>query len=270
MMPDGGVLDENIVLNDITLCSGSPQDAYNYGAYKRLPEVRQLLLEGKNDEAQTIINKDFICRGAGSGKENRGHRPRRQTLKARRQRARGERGRSYGLAVEHRHARLPAFVVHHVPSVVGAGARLEDPLLVRVGGVDDGTARRAEEACLERCPAYGVAQRFDIVRTASSPVGEQPERRGECAPIGRELVREACRALLVGSRAQDPGALQATQTVREDVRRDPREGVAEITEPARSIEHRLDEQQAPAIADALERRLERERSSVGRGGVGRA
>ncbi|HEX8022493.1 glycoside hydrolase family 95 protein [Mucilaginibacter sp.] len=67
MMPDGGVTNENIVLNDITLWSGSPQDANNYGAYKRLPEVRRLLLEGKNDEAQAIINKDFICRGAGSG-----------------------------------------------------------------------------------------------------------------------------------------------------------------------------------------------------------
>ncbi|GAA3975885.1 alpha-L-fucosidase 2 [Mucilaginibacter dorajii] len=67
MMPDGGVTNENIVLNDITLWSGSPQDANNYGAYKRLPEVRRLLLEGKNDEAQAIINKDFICKGAGSG-----------------------------------------------------------------------------------------------------------------------------------------------------------------------------------------------------------
>jgi alpha-L-fucosidase 2 len=67
MMPDGGVFNEGIVLNDITLWSGSPQDANNYGAYKRLPEVRRLILEGKNDEAQAIINKDFICRGAGSG-----------------------------------------------------------------------------------------------------------------------------------------------------------------------------------------------------------
>src|ERR1700744_95222 len=70
MMPDGGVSNENIVLNDITLWSGSSQDANNYGAYKRLPEVRQLLLEGKNDEEQAIINKDFICRGAGAGNGN--------------------------------------------------------------------------------------------------------------------------------------------------------------------------------------------------------
>jgi len=70
MMPDGAVVNENIVINDITLWSGSTQDANNYGAYKRLPEVRQLLLEGKNNEAQAIINKDFICKGAGSGNGN--------------------------------------------------------------------------------------------------------------------------------------------------------------------------------------------------------
>jgi alpha-L-fucosidase 2 len=70
MMPDGNVINENIVLNEISLWSGGPQDANNYGAYKRLPEVRRLILEGKNDEAQVIINKDFICKGAGSGNGN--------------------------------------------------------------------------------------------------------------------------------------------------------------------------------------------------------
>ncbi|MDB5152832.1 MAG: glycoside hydrolase family 95 protein [Mucilaginibacter sp.] len=67
MMPDGGILKENIVLNDITLWSGSPQDANNYNAYKVLPQIRELLVEGKNDEAQELINKDFVCTGKGSG-----------------------------------------------------------------------------------------------------------------------------------------------------------------------------------------------------------
>lgn len=67
MMPDGGILNEKIVLNDITLWSGSPQDANNYEAHKRLEEVRKLIAEGKNDLAQDIINNDFICRGEGSG-----------------------------------------------------------------------------------------------------------------------------------------------------------------------------------------------------------
>ncbi|MCR8559555.1 glycoside hydrolase family 95 protein [Mucilaginibacter sp. BJC16-A38] len=67
MMPDGGVTAEKVVLNDITLWSGSPQDANNYEAYKKLPEIRQLLLAGKNSEAQALIDKDFICVGKGSG-----------------------------------------------------------------------------------------------------------------------------------------------------------------------------------------------------------
>jgi alpha-L-fucosidase 2 len=67
MMPDGGVTHENIVLNDITLWSGAPQDANNYEAYKKLPEIRRLLLEGKNNEAQALIDQSFICTGKGSG-----------------------------------------------------------------------------------------------------------------------------------------------------------------------------------------------------------
>jgi alpha-L-fucosidase 2 len=67
MMPDGGVTNENIVLNDITLWSGAPQDANNYNAYKVLPQIRKLLIEGKNDEAQDLINKDFVCTGKGGG-----------------------------------------------------------------------------------------------------------------------------------------------------------------------------------------------------------
>src|SRR5882724_3737830 len=46
MMPDGGIMKENIVLNDITLWSGSQQDANNYDAYKVLPQIRKLLVEG--------------------------------------------------------------------------------------------------------------------------------------------------------------------------------------------------------------------------------
>ncbi|WP_343670473.1 glycoside hydrolase family 95 protein [Chitinophaga sp.] len=67
MMPDGGVQMEKIVLNDITLWSGAPQDANNYEAYKQLPAIRQLLQEGRNDEAQALMDKNFICTGKGSG-----------------------------------------------------------------------------------------------------------------------------------------------------------------------------------------------------------
>lgn len=67
MTPDGGISKEKIVLNDITLWSGSPQDANNYEAYKSLPEIRKLIMEGKNDEAQDLVNKNFVCKGPGSG-----------------------------------------------------------------------------------------------------------------------------------------------------------------------------------------------------------
>lgn len=67
MMPGGGIRQEKIVLNDITLWSGSPQDANNYNAYRHLPEIRRLLSEGKNDEAQKLIDESFICTGKGSG-----------------------------------------------------------------------------------------------------------------------------------------------------------------------------------------------------------
>jgi len=72
MMPDGGVNQEHIVLNDITLWSGGPQDANNYQAYKNLAEIRRLILEGKNDQAQNLVNQNFVCTGQGSGGANWG------------------------------------------------------------------------------------------------------------------------------------------------------------------------------------------------------
>jgi alpha-L-fucosidase 2 len=66
MTPDGGISTEKIVLNDITLWSGSPQNANNEQANKSLPAIRKLILEGKNDEAQALVNRDFVCKGPGS------------------------------------------------------------------------------------------------------------------------------------------------------------------------------------------------------------
>jgi alpha-L-fucosidase 2 len=70
MMPDGGVTTEKLVLNDITLWSGSPQDANNYDAYSFLPQIRELLSANKNSEAQKLIDAHFICKGPGSGSGN--------------------------------------------------------------------------------------------------------------------------------------------------------------------------------------------------------
>lgn len=66
MMPDGGVKKENVVLNDITMWSGSEADYSNPEALKSLPEIRRLLLDGKNYEAQQLMYKTFTCGNKGS------------------------------------------------------------------------------------------------------------------------------------------------------------------------------------------------------------
>lgn len=66
MMPDGGVSKENIVLNEISLWSGSKQDADNPSAATSLSSIRRLLFEGKNAEAQELMYQTFVCKGAGS------------------------------------------------------------------------------------------------------------------------------------------------------------------------------------------------------------
>lgn len=70
MMPDGGVFQERITLNDITMWSGSFEDTRNPDALKYLPRIRRLLLEGKNDEAQQLMYVHFSCGGKGSNGGN--------------------------------------------------------------------------------------------------------------------------------------------------------------------------------------------------------
>lgn len=70
MMPNGGIHKEKIVLNDITLWSGAPQDANKYTAHEHLPAIRSLLMQGKNDEAEALINQSFVCEREGSGRGN--------------------------------------------------------------------------------------------------------------------------------------------------------------------------------------------------------
>jgi alpha-L-fucosidase 2 len=62
----GGVDDERIVLNESSVWSGSRQDADRPSAYKVLPEIRKLLLEGRNSEADAFVNTNFTCKGPGS------------------------------------------------------------------------------------------------------------------------------------------------------------------------------------------------------------
>lgn len=66
LMPDGGVDRETYLMNEITMWSGSRQDADNPAASKALPAIRQLLFEGRNNEAQELMYNTFVCKGAGS------------------------------------------------------------------------------------------------------------------------------------------------------------------------------------------------------------
>ena len=63
----GGVDEERIVLNESSVWSGSREDADRPDAHKVLPEIRRLLLEGKNVEAEQLVNANFTCQGEGSG-----------------------------------------------------------------------------------------------------------------------------------------------------------------------------------------------------------
>ncbi|MDQ5980910.1 MAG: alpha-L-fucosidase 2, partial [Verrucomicrobiota bacterium] len=64
----GGVTEERIVLNESGMWSGSPQEADRADAAEALPEIRRLLLEGKNAEAEKLVNERFTCAGRGSGR----------------------------------------------------------------------------------------------------------------------------------------------------------------------------------------------------------
>ncbi len=68
MMPDGGLHREHIVLNDITMWSGSKDDTRNRHARGHLKQIQKLLLEGKNDLAQEMMYRYFACGGKGSNR----------------------------------------------------------------------------------------------------------------------------------------------------------------------------------------------------------
>jgi alpha-L-fucosidase 2 len=67
IMPDGSIYEESLIKNKISLWSGGVQEANNPEAGKHLPEIQCLLFEGRNDEAQDLVYKTFVCKGAGSG-----------------------------------------------------------------------------------------------------------------------------------------------------------------------------------------------------------
>ncbi len=71
----GGVESERIILNESSMWSGSKQDADRPDAYRVLSEIRRLLCEGRNGEAEQLVNATFTCAGAGSGHGNGANTP---------------------------------------------------------------------------------------------------------------------------------------------------------------------------------------------------
>lgn len=56
----GGITDESIQLNESTFWSGSPHDNNSKTSLEHLDEVRQLIYAGREEEAEALINKEFI------------------------------------------------------------------------------------------------------------------------------------------------------------------------------------------------------------------
>jgi alpha-L-fucosidase 2 len=63
----GGVDEELLVLNEGGMWSGSAQEADRPNAAAALPEIRRLLLAGKNADAERLVDANFTCAGQGSG-----------------------------------------------------------------------------------------------------------------------------------------------------------------------------------------------------------
>jgi len=60
MMPYGGVAKETVILNEISMWSGSEADYSNPDAARSLPEIRELLVQGRNAEAQNVMYESFV------------------------------------------------------------------------------------------------------------------------------------------------------------------------------------------------------------------
>jgi len=70
MMVFGGVEQDRVVLNEESVWSGAPAEDNRPEAYKQLPEIRRLLQQGRNVEAEQLVNETFTCQGKGSGHGN--------------------------------------------------------------------------------------------------------------------------------------------------------------------------------------------------------
>lgn len=56
----GGVTDDHIQFNEETLWTGKPRDYNRKGAFQHLAQIRQLLADGKQKEAEALAQKEFM------------------------------------------------------------------------------------------------------------------------------------------------------------------------------------------------------------------
>lgn len=70
MMQFGGTNTERLILNEISMWSGGPQDADRENAHRFLKPIQEHLLAGRNREAQALLMKEFVAKGPGSGHGN--------------------------------------------------------------------------------------------------------------------------------------------------------------------------------------------------------
>lgn len=66
----GELMREQVILNESSVWSGKKEETDRQDAHQYLPEIRRLLAEGKNYEAEQLFAAHFTCRGKGS---NYGH-----------------------------------------------------------------------------------------------------------------------------------------------------------------------------------------------------
>lgn len=71
----GDPMHDKIVLNENSMWSGGPEDSDRKDAHKYLPEIRRLLLEGKNREAEDLFGEHFTCLGKGTCYANSANEP---------------------------------------------------------------------------------------------------------------------------------------------------------------------------------------------------
>lgn len=67
MLPDGDIKSEHVILNEISMWSGCEYDYANSDAAESLPLIRQLLLEGRNDQAQKVMYERFVPKKSTEG-----------------------------------------------------------------------------------------------------------------------------------------------------------------------------------------------------------